>query len=232
MTNDGIATHTMASLPATTQTSMFLELPYSDAVFNSPTKKVNWVGRRAKLSKDEVWKRLNVQPTQQLHQRRPPTDNNNSSQGMNHSNSNGTVIRYCLYSFGGHEFPLAPAWEWVIPEGWVLVLVDRTNTAPTKLKSTTTNVDPITNHNGNDLDGKGGGVDDDNGKGDDKLRRVLVLNQKAMEEQGVAYVDLVNAVDVVVCKTGYGIVAECIMHGLAVLYTDRPGFIGNVATLE
>lgn len=41
---------------------------------------------------------------------------------------------------------------------------------------------------------------------------------------GVAYADLVNAADVVVTKPGYGIVAECLAHRTAVLYTPRGNF--------
>jgi L-arabinokinase len=41
---------------------------------------------------------------------------------------------------------------------------------------------------------------------------------------GIAYPDLVNAADVVVTKPGYGIVAECLAHRTAVLYTPRGNF--------
>ncbi len=41
---------------------------------------------------------------------------------------------------------------------------------------------------------------------------------------GIAYADLVNAADVVVTKPGYGIVAECLAHRTAVLYTPRGNF--------
>jgi L-arabinokinase len=40
----------------------------------------------------------------------------------------------------------------------------------------------------------------------------------------IAYPDLVNAADVVITKPGYGIVAECIAHKTAVLYTPRGDF--------
>jgi hypothetical protein len=45
-----------------------------------------------------------------------------------------------------------------------------------------------------------------------------------MTAAGVRYQDLVAAVDVVMTKPGYGIVAECIANGTAMIYTDRGRF--------
>ena len=45
-----------------------------------------------------------------------------------------------------------------------------------------------------------------------------------MAAQGVAYEDLVAAVDVVVTKPGYGMIAECAANDTAMLYTSRGRF--------
>jgi hypothetical protein len=42
---------------------------------------------------------------------------------------------------------------------------------------------------------------------------------------GLSYVDLVAAVDVVVTKPGYGIIADCVAHHTAMLYTSRGRFV-------
>ena len=41
---------------------------------------------------------------------------------------------------------------------------------------------------------------------------------------GVEYSDLVNAVDAVITKPGYGIVSECAVNHTRMLYTDRGSF--------
>jgi len=43
--------------------------------------------------------------------------------------------------------------------------------------------------------------------------------------RGLAYVDLVAAVDVVVTKPGYGIIADCVANHTAMLYTSRGHFV-------
>ncbi len=43
--------------------------------------------------------------------------------------------------------------------------------------------------------------------------------------RGLAYVDLVAAVDVVVTKPGYGIIADCVANHTAMLYTERGRFV-------
>ena len=53
---------------------------------------------------------------------------------------------------------------------------------------------------------------------------VTTLDEVWMAEQAVAYEDLVAAVDVVVTKPGYGIVAECAANGTAMIYTERGRF--------
>ena len=46
-----------------------------------------------------------------------------------------------------------------------------------------------------------------------------------MYAAGCRYEDLVRAVDVVVTKPGYGIIAECLANDTALLYTSRGHFI-------
>jgi hypothetical protein len=53
---------------------------------------------------------------------------------------------------------------------------------------------------------------------------IVVLPETAFRPGGVRYEDLVGAVDVVVTKPGYGILAECIACGPAMLYTSRGVF--------
>ena len=43
--------------------------------------------------------------------------------------------------------------------------------------------------------------------------------------RGLSYVDLVAAVDVVVTKPGYGIIADCVANHTAMLYTSRGRFV-------
>ena len=43
--------------------------------------------------------------------------------------------------------------------------------------------------------------------------------------RGLTYVDLVAAVDVVVTKPGYGIIADCVANATAMLYTSRGRFV-------
>jgi L-arabinokinase len=53
---------------------------------------------------------------------------------------------------------------------------------------------------------------------------VFVLEDVAVYRRGFRYEDLVRAADVVVTKPGYGIIAECLANGAAILYTDRGHF--------
>ncbi|MGH9200430.1 MAG: hypothetical protein ACRD2A_04250 [Vicinamibacterales bacterium] len=46
------------------------------------------------------------------------------------------------------------------------------------------------------------------------------------------YEDLVSAVDVVVTKPGYGIIAECIANDTALLYTSRGHFVEYEVLVE
>jgi UDP:flavonoid glycosyltransferase YjiC (YdhE family) len=50
------------------------------------------------------------------------------------------------------------------------------------------------------------------------------LGASDLESAGLAYTDLVGAVDVVVSKPGYGIVTDCIGAGTRFVYTDRGDF--------
>ena len=45
-----------------------------------------------------------------------------------------------------------------------------------------------------------------------------------MYDAGLRYEDIVAAVDAVVTKPGFGIVAECLANGTAMLYTSRGNF--------
>ena len=53
---------------------------------------------------------------------------------------------------------------------------------------------------------------------------VIRIDERAFRSTGFRYEDLVAAVDVVVTKPGYGIIAECIAAGTAMLYTSRGHF--------
>jgi hypothetical protein len=54
---------------------------------------------------------------------------------------------------------------------------------------------------------------------------LLPFDESAMYAAGVRYEDLVRAVDVVVTKPGYGIIAECLANETALLYTSRGHFV-------
>jgi hypothetical protein len=55
-------------------------------------------------------------------------------------------------------------------------------------------------------------------------RAVVPLEERRFLDSGFRYEDLVAAVDVVITKPGYGIIAECIANGPAMLYTSRGEF--------
>jgi L-arabinokinase len=52
----------------------------------------------------------------------------------------------------------------------------------------------------------------------------IVVDERELYARGFRYEDLVAAADIVVTKPGYGIVAECVANGTAMLYTDRGPF--------
>jgi L-arabinokinase len=52
----------------------------------------------------------------------------------------------------------------------------------------------------------------------------VVVDEAELYARGFRYEDLVAAADIVVTKPGYGIVAECVANGTAMLYTDRGPF--------
>ncbi len=54
---------------------------------------------------------------------------------------------------------------------------------------------------------------------------VLPFDEVGMYAAGFRYEDLVRAVDIVVSKPGYGIIAECLANDTALLYTPRGHFI-------
>jgi len=51
------------------------------------------------------------------------------------------------------------------------------------------------------------------------------LDERRIYESGLRYEDLVAAVDAVVTKPGFGIVAECLANATAMLYTSRGRFV-------
>lgn len=51
------------------------------------------------------------------------------------------------------------------------------------------------------------------------------VDEREIYDAGLRYEDLVAAVDVVVTKPGFGIVAECIANDTAILYTSRGRFV-------
>ena len=53
---------------------------------------------------------------------------------------------------------------------------------------------------------------------------LVFVEESAFIDSGFRYEDLVAAVDAVVTKPGYGIIAECIVSGTAMLYTSRGDF--------
>lgn len=50
------------------------------------------------------------------------------------------------------------------------------------------------------------------------------VDERALYASGLRYEDLVAAVDIVVTKPGYGIIAECVANDTAMLYTSRGDF--------
>jgi L-arabinokinase len=54
---------------------------------------------------------------------------------------------------------------------------------------------------------------------------LIPLNEPEMYRRGFLYQDIVRAVDVVVTKPGYGIIAEALANQTALLYTSRGHFI-------
>ena len=61
-----------------------------------------------------------------------------------------------------------------------------------------------------------------NGGAPDAIR---LLEDTSVYKAGFRYEDLVRAADVVVTKPGYGIIAECLANGTAMLYTSRGHFV-------
>jgi hypothetical protein len=51
------------------------------------------------------------------------------------------------------------------------------------------------------------------------------LAEEDIYARGLSYVDLVSAVDVIVTKPGYGIIADCVANQTAMLYTSRGRFV-------
>jgi hypothetical protein len=54
---------------------------------------------------------------------------------------------------------------------------------------------------------------------------VVPVDEGRLYGSGLRYEDLVAAVDIVLTKPGYGIIAECIANDTAILYTSRGRFV-------
>jgi hypothetical protein len=54
---------------------------------------------------------------------------------------------------------------------------------------------------------------------------VRLVDEQALYAGGMRYEDLVAAVDVVMTKPGYGIIAECVANDTAIVYTSRGHFV-------
>ena len=54
---------------------------------------------------------------------------------------------------------------------------------------------------------------------------VVLVDEQALYRGGFRYEDLVAAVDVVMTKPGYGIIAECVANDTALVYTSRGRFV-------
>ncbi|MBK5296061.1 MAG: hypothetical protein JJE40_02815 [Vicinamibacteria bacterium] len=54
---------------------------------------------------------------------------------------------------------------------------------------------------------------------------VRLVDEQALYAGGLRYEDLVAAVDVVLTKPGYGIIAECVANDTAIVYTSRGHFV-------
>ncbi len=54
---------------------------------------------------------------------------------------------------------------------------------------------------------------------------VRLVDEQALYAGGLRYEDLVAAVDVVMTKPGYGIIAECVANDTAIVYTSRGQFV-------
>ena len=54
--------------------------------------------------------------------------------------------------------------------------------------------------------------------------RLKASNSLSLDDLDLSYADAVAAVDGVITKPGYGIVADCLVHGTPVIYTDRGFF--------
>jgi hypothetical protein len=53
---------------------------------------------------------------------------------------------------------------------------------------------------------------------------VWPISEATLYDSGFRYEDLVGACDIVATKPGYGIIAECVANGTALLYTSRGNF--------
>jgi L-arabinokinase len=122
--------------------------------------------------------------------------------------------RFVLLSFGGHGL-----------EGLDLDRVD----ARGDYTLMTTGAVPPTAHDRRRVRPSGR---DDRGSIPGDSSSIVHIDERALYEVGLRYEDLVAACDVVVTKPGYGIIAECIANGTAMLYTSRGRFVEYEVLVE
>jgi L-arabinokinase len=104
--------------------------------------------------------------------------------------------RVALLSFGGYGLPQQNLATLDCTGEWTIVTTDR-----------------LARSNG------GGG-----GRGEGQSHNVVRIDERRLAASPYRYEDLVAAADVVITKPGYGILAECISTGTAMLYTSRGVF--------
>ena len=126
----------------------------------------------------------------------------NDDDDDNNTNDN---INYLLYSFGGFKSPIdqvVTKWK-SPPSNWRVIWIDRQDNIK--------NTDDL-----NAIPQKG----------------IQIITQKQLELYNIEYIDLLIAIDVILIKTGFGIVSECIRYDIPVLYVDRPGFVEHLSLVE
>jgi hypothetical protein len=91
------------------QTSLLLNLVYSEIKgFSCPSYDIPWLVRSATVSKEVVRSQLGLSAFPPVLQSRL------ADRPTNRATHAGQTQRYCLYSFGGHTFPLDKVQEWQV----------------------------------------------------------------------------------------------------------------------
>lgn len=102
--------------------------------------------------------------------------------------------KLCLYSFGGHRAVWERLDEWKVPSDWCLVLLVQEERAEVEYQTT------------------------------GAAKGVLCIPSSSLHPLHISYADIVQAMDLVIGKTGFGLCAELIQARIPFLYTNRPGF--------